>query len=172
MGGCFDVACTRRIGAGGIASGVETIGKEAPAVGRNGIELHGAAQRRLGLGTLAMLEAGDAQLEMPRCRMRKFRGQRFQHLQRRLQPPCAPVRGAQDETRGGVTGVDCEDFTGLLRGKVSVCLEQSPRMRNREVNRPKALRGHVQSCTRCISHLVYELIRNALGRFVNDLLLR
>jgi hypothetical protein len=67
------------------------------------------------------------------------------------------VRGAQDETRHRVTGMGIEDFACLLCSEVGVFLEQSPRMRNREVNRPKALRGHVQSCTRYIPNLVMGL---------------
>jgi len=58
--------------------------------------------------------------------------------------------------------MDIEDFACLLGREVSVFLEQSPRMRNREVNRPKALRGHVQSCTR-LSPISLSPYKNRLG---------
>jgi hypothetical protein len=53
--------------------------------------------------------------------------------------------------------MDIEDFACLLCGELNIFLEQAPRMRNRKVNRPKALRRDVQSCTRYIPNLVMSL---------------
>jgi hypothetical protein len=80
----------------------------------------------------------------------KLSSQGLQYFQRCLRPAGAPMRSAEDEQSERMTGTDGQDFAGLLRGEVGVFLEQAPRMRHGDVDRPKALRGHVQSCTRFI----------------------
>jgi hypothetical protein len=147
----------RLIGACGIAACIEAIGEQTPAIGGSGIQLHGAAQRRFGLPPATEFQTGDAELEVRGRRIRELRSERFQHLKRCLQPSCAPVRGAQDEARHRILGLDEEDLACLLGREVRIFLEQAPRMRNRELHRPKALRGHVQSCTRYIPNLVIAL---------------
>ena len=81
----------------------------------------------------------------------------IQHFQRGLRASGPPMRSPEDEQRKRMAGIDVQDFARLLRGEVGVLLEQAPRMRHGGLDRPKALRGDVHSCTRFIPQMLITL---------------
>jgi hypothetical protein len=116
-----------------VALCIEVIGKQAPTISRTGLQLHSATQRGDRFVPPASFAARDPKLEMHRRGMRLLARKRLENLERRVGLAADTMGGPENQARMRITWDGIEDLTRLFRGKPRIPLQQSRRMRERNI---------------------------------------
>ena len=124
----------------GVVQGREQVGQRQPSAGKVGLEGECVAHRDHRFGAASRAGQRAAMLQVRHRPARLSRNQRGKQFQRLGMPTERVVRCREHEQRRAVSGNHVEDLAGLLGGEQRAGREQSPGMREREVQR-SGLRG-------------------------------
>ena len=139
LGRRLDVVRPRLVRPLGVSLRIEAIGEQPPAIGRTGLQLYRPAKGGDCFGSRAGLRARNPEFEVHRCGIRLLARERLENLDGRLRPPGTAIRGPEDEAGLRMAGKDVQDLARLLRGEFRILLEKTPRMGERDVDRPNRL---------------------------------